>query len=117
MNIFFMRFLSEVIFVPGYIPSVDIVERIFGFISVSKASERIRVLSCASVVLPSPVVNSFLLKLLLKYTSPERDLIIKSAIQQHLASKLGSLSEEDGGKELQMLMMDCFKVMYKGFIL
>ena len=104
LNIFFMHFVSEIMFL-GEPPSLDVIRKILNYVTSDNGNREFSIFKSEQVVDANPVLISFLLKLLLQSKQ-------SGAAITYLNTSLSTW--QDSNREsyllLATLIVDCQKV-------
>lgn len=104
LNAFFMHFVSEIVFKPDSSPDDQIMEWLLERITSDNTTRKLSLFNSQEVVDPSPVLRSFLLKLLLKCEQSD-------SVENQLNNLLASWKDEHQLQvQTMVLFMDCHKV-------
>ena len=104
LNKFFMAFVSEVVFGSDVEPDEDIIQWLLQCVTFGAGTRAFSLYNTADVVDPTPVLRSFLLKLLMQCTQSEH-------VQEHLNHLLADWGDDVKQKiQTMVLLMDCRKV-------
>ena len=104
LNKFFMEFVAELVFSPEATPDEEIIEWLLQCVTFGAGTRQFSLYNTADVVDPTPVLRSFLLKLLMLYQDNE---LVRYYIDGMLA-KWGA--DEKQRIQTMVLLMDCRKV-------
>ena len=104
LNKFFMAFVSEVVFGSDEEPDEDIIQWLLQCVTFRAGTRAFSLYNTADVVDPTPVLRSFILKLLMQCRQSER-------VQEHLNYLLAEWGDDMRQKiQTMVLLMDCRKV-------
>ena len=105
LNTFFMNFVSSIVFSEGEDPEDSLIEQLLKFVTYGQADTReFSLFNTADVVDRTPVLRSFLLKLLLQCKQ-------KESVHDHLDKLLSTwASNKTFQLQTMVLLMDCQKV-------
>ena len=105
LNKFFMSFVSDVVFESDEDPEDEIIQWLLNCVAFGTAStKQFSLFNSADVIDPTPVLRSFLLKLLLQCNQND-------AVKAHLDTILSEWTANEKYKmQTMVLFMDCWKV-------
>ena len=104
-NMFFTRFVSDLVVTPDTPPSGEVIHWLLDCVTSSRGTRQFSVYNVSDVVDPNPVTRSFLLKLLLKLDEQQAvrdylDNFVQRALTEFSAFNFQSI----------LLVLDCMKV-------
>ena len=107
LNRFFMAFVSELVFGADTEPDAQIIDWLLQCVTFGAGTRQFSLYNTADAVDPTPVLRSFLLKLLIQCTQSE-------AVHNHINRMLSNWGEDENQRiQTMVLLMDCKKVGFK----